>query len=143
MHDLPQSLCASSSVASLATSVVSSSFSQVTIIYSPAIATISASVSFLQLLPASLLLSVCSAFCLLMCVFFICTCACSFFSYLMLPRHLDSSATLGSCDVVAIAMCLHAATQKVKIQNVLTKISKTRAPTVQLISRDSQVNLSY
>ena len=104
-------------------------FSRVTVIYSPALATISSSVSFLKLLPASLLLSAYSAFCLLLCVFFICTCACSIFSYLMLLRHLDSSATPGSCDAVTIAMCLHAATQKVKIQNVLTKISKIRAPT--------------
>ena len=101
-----------------------SPFSRVTIIYLPAIVTISSSMSFLQLLPASLMLSMCSAFCLLLSVFFICTCACSFFSYLMLPCHLDSSVTPSSCDAVAIAMCLHAATQKVKIQNVLTKISK-------------------
>ena len=87
-------------------------FSRVTVIYSPAIATISSSVSFLQLLPASLLLSACSAFYLLLCVFFICTCACSIFSYPMLPRHLGSSATPGSCGAVAVDMCIYSATQK-------------------------------
>ena len=43
MHDFPQSLCAPSPITSLATYAASSSFSRVTVIYSPAIATISSS----------------------------------------------------------------------------------------------------
>lgn len=114
---LPQLLSASFPVSSLATSSTflsfhSLCFSRVTVIYSLARVTISSSVALLQLLPASLILSVCSTFYLLLFVFFICTCPCSISSYRMLPRHLDSSATPGSCGTVAVAMCIHTATQK-------------------------------
>ena len=111
MHDFPQSLYDSSPVTSLATSAASSFF-QPGDCY---LFTRSRDYQFLCVFSSaapSLLLSACFAFCLLLCVFFICTCACSIFSYLMLPRHLDSSTTPGSCDTVAIAMCLHVATQK-------------------------------
>ena len=64
------------------------SFTQVTAIYSPTIATVSSSCGLLQLLPASLLLSVCSALCLLLYVLFICTHASAFFSYVPVPSQL-------------------------------------------------------
>ena len=95
------------------------------VIYSPARATISSSVALLQLLPTSLLLSTCSSSYLLLCVPLICTCPYSISSYRMRLCHLDSSATPGSCGAVAVAMCIHSATQKgSKLQNVLAKISK-------------------
>ena len=127
-------------------------FSWVTVIYSPALASISSSVSLHQLLPTSLLLSACSTFCLMLCASFICTGPYSISSYRMLPRHLDSSATPGSCGAVAVAMCIHTATQKkVKIQNVLAKISKLnknkgpnrpRAQFLDLSPSQSQITVS-
>ena len=121
----PQSLCASSPVTSLTTSAASSFFQpgdcylftrsrdyQFLCVFSSAAPSFSPVICVFRFLSSAV-------------VFFICTCVCFFFSYLMLLHHPDSSATPGSCDAVAISMCLHAATQKVKIQNVLTKISKT------------------
>ena len=107
------------------------SFNWVTAIYSPAIATASSSCVLLRWLPDSLLLSMSSSFCLSLYLLFVCAYAFAFFIYLLLLRHLDSSTTYCSCNLVVTAMC-HSTTQNLSfIQNskYSKQFFKTRAPT--------------
>ena len=104
-----------------------SSFGQVKTLYSPAITTASSSCVLLRLLSTSLLLSMSSILYLLLYLLFIYSYASIFFSYLLFPRNLSSSATHRSCGLVSAAMCPFA-TQKYALYSKF-KTFKTRAPT--------------